>query len=164
MGGEGLQQVAEMAILNANYLKDRLKDYYTIIDVNEHGRVAHEFIIDTQEFKPYNISELDIAKRLIDYSFHPPTMSWPRNGVLMFEPTESESLEELDRLVNALISIRQDNNMLKNAPHSLDVIIDWPYNYSMEKAFYPLESLKTNKFWPITGRVDDLQGDRNLLS
>jgi len=175
MGGDGLKHASEIAVLNANYLKDRLKDYYTIIDVNENDRVAHEFIIDTTEFKNYNITDVDISKRLIDYSFHPPTMSWPRQNVLMFEPTESENKPELDRLVNALISIRKEideisisenytNNSLKNAPHSLDLISDWKYDYSMDKAFFPCESLKQHKFWPTHGRINDIEGDKRLLT
>ena len=174
MGKEGLIRATQTAILNANYLKDSLKDFYTIIDTNENGRVAHEFIIDTSEFREYNITEADIAKRMLDYSFHPPTMSWPRNKVLMFEPTESEGKEELDRLVRALISIRQEieeikkegdleNNVLKNAPHSLDLLTNWPYSYSMGKAYYPLPELTQQKFWPTTNRIDDIQGDKKML-
>ena len=175
MGQEGLKQASEMAILNANYLKDCLKDDFQIVDVNTEGRVGHEFIIDISDLKEkYKITETDIAKRLMDYSFHPPTMSWPRGSVLMFEPTESENREELDRLVRALKSIKQeiieiteenrDNNILKNAPHSLDLIKNWPYEYSTVQAYYPLPELEQNKFWPYTNRIDDLGGDRNLLS
>lgn len=175
MGSKGLKRASETAILNANYLKDKLKTHYTITDINEYGRVAHEFIIDTSEFREYKITELDIAKRLIDYSFHPPTMSWPRNNVLMFEPTESENLAELDRLVEALVSIRQEiddiiknknyeNNILKNSPHSLDLMMGWNHEYSMEKAYYPVPNLKKNKFWPTNTRINDIEGDKKLLS
>jgi glycine dehydrogenase len=175
MGNEGLKNSSINAILNANYLKESLKDDYTIIDVNKNGRVAHEFIIDISNLKKINITENDIAKRLIDYSFHPPTMSWPRMGVLMFEPTESESKEELDRLVLALKSIRkeiyeidrgeysQDDNVLKNAPHNIQMIKDWNYPYSFEKAFYPVDYLNENKFWPSVARVDDVYGDKQMM-
>ena len=176
MGNMELQNVSKIAILNSNYLKDSLKEYYTIIDVNENGRVGHEFIIDTSEFKKYNITELDISKRLIDYSFHPPTMSWPRQNVLMFEPTESESLEELDRLVEALISIRKEieeigngeytleDNVIVNSPHSFKMINDWKYSYTPKKAFYPVDNLLQNKYEvPIT-RVNDKYGDKKLLN
>ena len=175
MGNEGLKNSSINAILNANYLKESLKDDYTIIDVNKNGRVAHEFIIDISNLKKINITENDIAKRLIDYSFHPPTMSWPRMGVLMFEPTESESKEELDRLVLALKSIRkeiyeidrgeysQDDNVLKNAPHNIQMIKKWDYPYSFEKAFYPVDYLNENKFWPSVARVDDVYGDKQMM-
>ena len=144
------------------------------MDTNKNDKVAHEFIIDVSNFKNLNITELDIAKRLMDYSFHPPTMSWPRLGVLMFEPTETENKEELDRLVEALISIRKEiddieieknyeNNLLKNSPHSLDLIRDWPHSYSMEQAFYPVLNLRENKFWPTSTRIDDIIGDKKLL-
>ena len=175
MGIKGLQNATKGAILNANYLKQSLKDYYTIIDVNDNNMVAHEFIIDVSEFASVKITENDIAKRLMDYGFHPPTMSWPRKSVLMFEPTESESKEELDRLVNAMISIRSEikeiqdnkvclqNNLLKNAPHNTDSIINWQYPYSIEQAIYPDSSLKNNKFHIPIGRVNDVYGDTILL-
>jgi len=174
MGISGLKRASETAILNANYLKDQLKGHYKIVDTNEQGRVAHEFIIDASPLRKYKITELDIAKRMMDYSFHPPTMSWPRPGVLMFEPTESENKEELDRLVRALkkinleiqdiiMSENYENNLLKNAPHSLDLILDWPYEYEMKDAYFPLPELQENKFWPTTNRIDDIQGDKNLL-
>jgi len=175
MGYGGLLKATKIAILNSNYLKDKLKNYYKIIDINENNRVGHEFIIDVSEFQKYNISEQDIAKRLIDYSFHPGTMSWPRKGVIMFEPTESESKKELDRLVNSLVSIRneiqevidenydKENNVLKNAPHPIKMIKNWNYPYNMEKAFYPINDLEDFKFFPSIGRVNDVIGDRNLL-
>ena len=179
MGTAGLIKATEMALLNSNYLKHVLQNYYTIIDENKYGFVGHEFIIDVNEFKKYGINDNDIAKRLIDYNFHPPTMSWPRTGVLMFEPTESESKEELDRLTEAMISIRKEidecinlyeNNLdinssiLKNAPHALDQIINWNKEYTIEKAFFPVPSLKENKHFPSKSRVDDLYGDKLLLS
>lgn len=173
--GDNIRQSSEIAILNANYLKDSLKDYYTVVDVNKNGRVGHEFIIDVSEFFKHGITENDIAKRLIDYSFHPPTMSWPRKGVLMFEPTESESLNEIHRLRDAMISIRSEideviegkydkkNNVLVNSPHCQEMILDWDYPYSIEKAFYPVDNLKKNKYWPPVGRVDNVGGDKILL-
>ena len=175
MGNEGLTRATQIAILNANYLKESLKDYYTIKDLNENCRVAHEFIIDTSEFKKYGINDVDISKRLIDYSFHSPTMSWPRQNVLMFEPTESESKEELDRLIEALISIRKeissiknniyskDDNLLKNAPHTIDMLFNWNKPYSSKEACYPLNYLQKNKFWPSVSRVNDVLGDQNIL-
>ena len=175
MGSESLKYASQIAILNSNYLKFSLQDYYTIRDVNTKNYVGHEFIIDVSEFKKYGINENDIAKRLLDYSFHPPTMSWPRQGVLMFEPTESESKEELDRLIEAMISIRSeideiidgtyqsDNNVLKNAPHHIKMIENWIHPYNQSKAFYPVENLKTYKFWPKTSRIDDLYGDKMVL-
>ena len=127
------------------------------------------------EFKSLGINDKDIAKRLIDYGFHPPTMSWPVPNSLMIEPTESESKEELDRFIEAMNSIYdeimeikdgkypKENNVLVNAPHSLDDIIDWKFDYSIEKACYPVESLKKNKFWPSRSRINDIYGDKNLV-
>ena len=175
MGLEGLKKATKMAILNSNYLKNSLKDYFKIKDVNEHGMVGHEFIVDVSEYREYGITENDIAKRLIDYSFHPPTMSWPRGGVLMFEPTESESKEELDRLIIAMKSIKneleeikegtvsKDNNLLKNAPHCMEMVENWKFPYSIKDAFYPVEYLKKKKFNVPVGRVDDVYGDKVLL-
>ena len=160
----------ELAIENSNYIKQRLKDHYTI----DSNKSEHEFIIDLQEFKEFNITDVDIAKRLIDYSFHPPTMSWPKLNAIMIEPTESESKEELDRFIDAMISIRKEieeikngdycenDNVLKNAPHIIDDSIDWNYSYSREKAFFPMESLKKYKFWPSIKRVDDKFGDKKM--
>jgi glycine dehydrogenase len=174
VGSEGLKLASEQAILNANYLKDRLEDHYTIFKANDEDFVGHEFIINLEEFGKFNISDKDIAKRLIDYNFHPPTMSWPVSKSIMIEPTESENLEELDRFIEAMINIKneineikdgkftQDNNPLVNAPHSLDDISDWKFPYSTDKAFYPVESLKDNKLFPTRSRVDDIYGDRNL--
>ena len=176
MGTDGLKKATKMAILNSNYLKHSLQDNYTIVDVNKDGFVGHEFIIDVSEFKELDITENDIAKRLIDYSFHPPTMSWPRSGVLMFEPTESESKEELDRLILAMKSIRheiqaiedgvsqKDTNVLKNAPHSFQLVENWQYPYSIKDALYPVDNLYNRKFMNAIGRVDDVYGDKLLLS
>jgi glycine dehydrogenase len=174
VGSEGLKTASEQAILNANYLKDRLEDDFTIFKADDVSLVGHEFIINLEEFGKYNISDKDIAKRLIDYNFHPPTMSWPVSKSIMIEPTESEGLEELDRFVEAMLSIKkeindvklgkypQDNNPLVNAPHSLDDISNWEYPYSMDIAFYPTYSLRENKLFPTRSRVDDIYGDRNL--
>ena len=174
--GSDLKNATEAALLNSNYMKTKLDNYYTIIDVNENGYVGHEFIIDVSEFKKYNITENDIAKRLIDYSFHPPTMSWPRTSVLMFEPTESESKEELDRLIDAMINIRKEinyiiennidreDNILKNAPHTIKMLEDWKYEYSIQEAFYPIKNLYNRKFDIPVSRVNDLYGDKLLLS
>jgi glycine dehydrogenase len=160
----------ELAIENSNYIKQRLKDHYTI----DSNKSEHEFIIDLQEFKEFNITDVDIAKRLIDYSFHPPTMSWPKLNAIMIEPTESESKEELDRFIDAMISIRREieeikngeysenDNVLKNAPHIISDSLDWNYCYSREKAFFPMESLKKYKFWPSIKRVDDKFGDKKM--
>jgi glycine dehydrogenase len=160
----------ELAIENSNYIKERLINHFTI----DGRKSEHEFIVDLAEFKEYNITDVDIAKRLIDYSFHPPTMSWPKLNAIMIEPTESENREELDRFIDAMISIREeieeiknkkypmDNNVLKNAPHVKSEAMDWNYDYTMEKAFFPVESLKKNKFWPAIKRVDDKWGDKKM--
>jgi len=174
---EDLENITYKAILNANYLKKRLEDYYNIKYSNENGYVAHEFIIDVSEFKDIHITEKDIAKRLIDYSFHPPTMSWPVASSLMIEPTESESLVELDRFVDAMISIRKeldeirdnvyskDNNILVNAPHPLKRLFgEWDYPYGKEKAYYPIPQLKKRKKFPVVDRINDGDSDRCLLS
>lgn len=178
MGAEGLTRATEMAILNANYLKDRLKDHYPILYTGKNGRTAHEFIVDLRPFKQSaNIESIDIAKRLMDYGFHAPTMSFPVPGTLMIEPTESESKQELDRFCEAMISIREEigevengeadaeNNVLKNAPHTMRVAMaaEWKHPYSRDKAIFPLDYLRFNKFWPAVSRVDDAYGDRNLM-
>jgi glycine dehydrogenase len=174
VGSDGLREITESAILNANYLKQKLEDDYKIYSQNDKGFVGHEFIIDLREFKSIGITEKDIAKRLLDYSFHPPTMSWPILGSVMIEPTESESKEELDRFVDAMKSIREEireiergeftkeNNVLVNSPHPIKDIIDWKFDYSINKACFPLESLQDNKFWPSHSRIDDVYGDKNL--
>lgn len=178
MGAEGLTRATEIAILNANYLKDRLKDYYPILYTGKGGHSAHEFIVDLRGFKQRaGIESVDVAKRLMDYGFHAPTMSFPVPGTLMIEPTESESKSELDRFCDAMIRIREeihdvengdadpDNNVLKHAPHTMRVSLNeqWNRPYSREKAVFPMPELRFNKFWPSVSRVDDAYGDRNLM-
>jgi glycine dehydrogenase len=178
MGSEGLTRATEIAILNANYLKDRLKYHYPILYTGKGGHSAHEFIIDLREFKQRaGIESVDIAKRLMDYGFHAPTMSFPVPGTLMIEPTESESKNELDRFCDAMIHIREEirevengdtdpeNNVLKHAPHTMRVSLndEWHRPYSREKAVFPTPDLRFNKFWPTVSRVDDAYGDRNLM-
>jgi len=178
MGANGLRKATEIAILNANYIAFRLKDDYQILYKGESGLVAHECILDVRPFKDSAEVEVeDIAKRLIDYGFHAPTMSWPVAGTLMIEPTESESRAELDRFCDAMISIRKEisdiesgaldknDNMLKNAPHTAEEMAndEWVHSYSRIRAAYPVQSLKNNKFWPPVGRVDNTYGDRNLI-
>lgn len=176
MGAEGLTNATKMAILNANYLKSRLEGAYKILYSGKNGRCAHEMIVDCREFKSVGIEVEDIAKRLMDYGYHAPTVSFPVAGTLMIEPTESETKEELDRFCDTLLTIKSeidevargaydsDNNVLKNAPHTSTVAIadNWEYPYSREKAIYPLPFVKANKFWPAVGRVDNAYGDRNL--
>ena len=183
MGDEGLRNATKAALLNANYLLARLKDHYPILYTNDQGRCAHEFIIDARPFgKSAGIEVIDIAKRLQDYGFHSPTMSWPVPGTLMIEPTESESKEELDRFAEAMISIREEireieegkqprqGNVLKNAPHPQFDIVNgdgegnWDRPYSRAKAAYPLPYLEERKFWPAVGRVDDSKLPRTTLS
>lgn len=178
MGATGLLRATEIALLNANYMKARLQDHYPILYTNSADRCAHEFILDMRPFKATSgIESIDIAKRLQDYSFHGPTMSWPVANTLMVEPTESESLAELDRFCDALIAIRQeirdveegkvprDNNVLKNAPHPQHDLLsaEWNRPYTREQAAYPVESLRSKKFWPSVARVDDTFGDLNLF-
>lgn len=178
MGAEGLTNATKYAILNANYMKARLERYYPILYTGTNGRCAHEFIVDCRGFKhTVGVEVEDIAKRLMDYNFHAPTVSFPVAGTLMIEPTESESKEELDRFCDALISIRREieeiekgaadktNNVLKNAPHTTKVVLDdqWNKPYSREKAAYPLSYVKASKFWPTVGRIDNAYGDRNLI-
>ncbi|MBF4485899.1 MULTISPECIES: aminomethyl-transferring glycine dehydrogenase [unclassified Flavobacterium] len=174
MGAEGLKSATEHAILNANYMKSRFEGHYPILYTGECGRAAHEMILDCRAFKENGIEVGDIAKRLMDYGFHAPTVSFPVAGTLMIEPTESEDLAELDRFCDALISIRKEievataddkNNVLKNAPHTLAMLTtdNWDFPYTREKAAYPLEYIAENKFWPSVRRVDDAYGDRNLV-
>jgi glycine dehydrogenase len=177
MGGEGLRQATEVAILNANYIAHRLKDHYPILYTGTSGRVAHECIVDMRPLKEASgVTEEDIAKRLIDFGFHAPTMSFPVAGTLMVEPTESESKAELDRFCDAMIAIAEEvkavqdgaldsqDNPLANAPHTLaDVVADdWPHSYSREQAAWPVASLRSAKYWPPVNRVDNVYGDRNL--
>jgi glycine dehydrogenase len=178
MGGEGLTNATRVAILNANYLAACLKDHYSVVYTGKNGFVGHEMILECRNFKQLaDISEADIAKRLMDYGFHAPTLSFPVHGTLMVEPTESESLYELDRFVQALISIHHEimeikegkadrvNNVLKNAPHTAEEIAsdNWAHPYSREKAAFPLPWISDNKFWPSVARIDDAYGDRNLV-
>ncbi|CAD0001295.1 aminomethyl-transferring glycine dehydrogenase [Flavobacterium salmonis] len=174
MGAEGLKSATEHAILNANYMKSRFEGHYPILYTGECGRAAHEMILDCRSFKENGIEVGDIAKRLMDYGFHAPTVSFPVAGTLMIEPTESEDLAELDRFCDALIAIRKEietataedkNNVLKNAPHTLAMLTadTWDFPYTREKAAYPLDYIADNKFWPSVRRVDDAYGDRNLV-
>ena len=177
MGQDSLRKATQAAILSTNYLAKRLGEHYKILYTGKNNLVAHECIIDVRPFKEScGIEAEDIAKRLIDYGFHAPTMSWPVAGTLMIEPTESESLEELNRFCEAMIGIReeiraieegkssQDNNPLKNAPHCVDTLIEeWTYPYSKKEAYYPNNQIKHQKYWPPVGRVDNVYGDRNLV-
>jgi glycine dehydrogenase len=178
MGGAGLRKATQVAILSANYLATRLAPYYSILYTGANNRVAHECIIDIRPIKERSgISEEDIAKRLIDYGFHAPTMSFPVPGTLMVEPTESEPLSELDRLCEAMIAIHKEitaveerradpvNNVLRNAPHTLRDITDaaWPHPYSRAEAAYPLASLHADKYWAPVNRIDNVYGDRHLF-
>jgi len=177
LGGAGVKKATQVAILNANYVAQKLNAHYPVLYVGKNGRVAHECILDIRPIKAATgIAEIDIAKRLMDYGFHAPTVSFPVAGTIMVEPTESESKAELDRFIAALIAIREeirqiengvwtaDNNPLKNAPHSqADVIdADWKHPYSREQAVFPLPWVAANKFWPSVNRIDDVYGDRNL--
>ena len=174
LGAEGLTNATKHAILNANYMKARLEAHYPILYSGEMGRAAHEMILDCRAFEDNGIKVTDIAKRLMDYGFHAPTVSFPVAGTLMIEPTESEDLAELDRFCDAMISIRKEiaastkddaQNILKNAPHTLAMVTanEWVFPYSRENAAYPLEYIAENKFWPTVRRVDEAYGDRNLV-
>lgn len=178
MGGEGLTHATKVAILNANYIASRLKNHYKVLYKGRQGRVAHEMIFDMREFKKSaGIDVEDIAKRLMDYGFHAPTVSFPVPGTMMVEPTESESKKELDRFIDAMISIREEireieegiadrnDNVLKNAPHTIFEIAsdNWKHPYSREKAAFPKDWVKVNKFWPSVSRVDNAYGDRNFV-
>ena len=174
LGAEGLTNATKYAILNANYMKARLQKHYPVLYSGEMGRAAHEMILDCRAFEDNGIKVTDIAKRLMDYGFHAPTVSFPVAGTLMIEPTESEDLAELDRFCDALIAIRKEiaasskedaQNILKNAPHTLAMVTanEWTYPYTREQAAYPLEYIAENKFWPTVRRVDEAYGDRNLV-
>lgn len=177
LGESGMKQATEYAILNANYMKARLKKYFKILFTGKGGTCAHEFIVDLRPFKNAGIEAEDIAKRLMDYGFHAPTLSFPVAGTIMIEPTESENKQELDKFCDALISIFEEiksvengeadkkDNVLKNAPHTLSVITadDWNHAYSRSQAAFPLDYLKENKFWPSVSRVNNTYGDRNLV-
>ena len=178
LGGEGVTEATRMAILNANYIKESLKDYYPTLYSGKNGRCAHEMILACVEFKrDAGVEVGDIAKRLMDYGYHAPTVSFPVADTLMVEPTESESKDELDRFCSAMISIRKEideiisgkadkeDNVLHNAPHTAKAVIagEWTHRYSREKAVYPLKWVKDNKFWPSVARVDNVRGDKNLI-
>jgi glycine dehydrogenase len=180
LGAEGMTDATRYAILNANYLKSRLQGHYDVLYANHNGRVAHEMIFDLRPFKHGSgpsVDESDVAKRLMDYGFHAPTVSFPVAGTMMIEPTESESKDELDRFCDALIAIREEidaivtgkvdakDNALKNAPHTADQVTsdEWRHPYSREEAAYPLPFVRANKFWPAVARIDNPYGDRNLI-
>jgi glycine dehydrogenase len=177
MGSTGLTLATKYAILNANYMMERLSRHFKILYKGTHGRCAHEMIVDCRDFKKAGVEVEDIAKRLMDYGFHAPTVSFPVAGTLMIEPTESETKEELDRFCDALIEIRneireieegkadRENNVLKNAPHTASVVTsdDWDRPYSRKKAAYPLPFVESMKFWPSVSRIDNAYGDRNLV-
>ncbi len=177
LGASGVTDATRYAILNANYLKARLEPHYDVLYTRENGRVAHEMIFDLRKFKAKGVEEGDVAKRLMDYGFHAPTVSFPVPGTLMVEPTESESKDELDRFCDALIAIRQEiedvvtgtadpkDNVLKNAPHTAAAVTsdEWTHPYTREQAAFPLPWVKANKFWPSVARIDNPYGDRNLM-
>ncbi len=174
LGAKGVTDSTKLAILNANYIKERLNGHYKTLYTGEMGRAAHEMIIDCRDFKENGIEVVDIAKRLMDYGFHAPTVSFPVGGTMMIEPTESENRAELDRFCDAMISIRKEiafakkeepNNLLKNAPHTMAMITAdaWDLPYSRQEAAFPLEFVADNKFWPTVRRVDEAFGDRNLV-
>jgi glycine dehydrogenase len=172
-GPDGLKMATEYAILNANYLEALLKDYYPVLYTGERGRAAHEFIADCRPFKEQGVTVMDIAKRLMDYGYHAPTVSFPVHDTLMIEPTESESKAELDRFASAMIAIWHEiqkvnsentDNVLKNAPHTEEVVTAdvWFHKYTRKNAAFPLDYIRGNKFWPAVSRIDDAYGDRNL--
>ncbi|MBI3810472.1 MAG: aminomethyl-transferring glycine dehydrogenase, partial [Nitrospirae bacterium] len=178
MGGDGLTKATQVAILNANYMARRLEKHFPVLYTGKQGFVAHEFILDLRHFKESaGVEVMDVAKRLMDYGFHAPTVSWPVPGTLMIEPTESESKAELDRFCDALIAIRgeiqeivegrmpRDNNVLKNAPHTAEAVTatDWKHPYSREQAAFPAPWVRDHKFWPAVARIDDAYGDRHLI-
>jgi glycine dehydrogenase len=177
LGRDGLTDASKYAILNANYIKSRLESHYPVLYTRANGRVAHEMIFDLRGFKSAGIEEQDVAKRLMDYGFHAPTVSFPVAGTLMVEPTESEAKDELDRFCEAMIAIRQEiqdvidgradakDNVLKNAPHTAAAVAatTWTHPYTREQAVFPLPFVRANKFWPTVGRIDNPYGDRNLF-
>jgi glycine cleavage system P protein (glycine dehydrogenase) len=180
LGADGMTEATRVAILNANYIKARLESHYDVLYANHNGRVAHEMIFDLRPFKHGagpSVDEQDVAKRLMDYGFHAPTVSFPVPGTMMIEPTESEPKEELDRFCDALIAIRAEiqsvidgqadakDNVLKNAPHTAEAVTsdDWSHPYSREQAAYPLAWVRANKVWPSVARIDNPYGDRNLI-
>lgn len=177
LGAQGLRDATRLAILNANYIKARLEKDFEVVYSGRRGRVAHEMIIDCRSYKKFGIEAEDLAKRLMDYGFHAPTMSFPIPGTLMIEPTESEPLEELDRFCDAMLSIRREiadieqgrcevaGSPLKAAPHTLAVVTteEWSRAYSRRTAGFPNGAVDSDKYWPPVGRIDNVYGDRNLI-
>ena len=178
MGGDGLTDASKVAILNANYIAKRLEGHFQVLYTGAKGRVAHECILDCRGFKADSgIQAADIAKRLMDYGFHAPTMSWPVIGTLMVEPTESESKDEIDRFCDAMIASRKEvdtvssgeadaeDNVLINAPHTAREVggDEWTHPYSRQQAGWPIQGIRDHKYWPPVGRIDDAYGDRNLI-
>ena len=174
LGEDGLTESTKMAILNANYLKAKLSEHYPILYSGEKGFVGHEMIVDFRDYKAKGIEVTDVAKRLMDYGYHSPTVSFPVAGTLMIEPTESENKAELDRFIAAMASIKKEieaqgftdhNSVLKNAPHTQDMLTadEWPYEYTRQEAAFPLDYIRENKFWPFVRRVNEAYGDRNLV-
>jgi glycine dehydrogenase len=178
LGGDGLTEATKYAILNANYIKSKLENHYKILYTGSKGRIAHELILDCNQYlKTADVAVIDIAKRLMDYGFHAPTVAFPVGGTLMVEPTESEPLSEIDRFVDAMISIRKEiaaieegsvdkhENLIKHAPHTLAMVAtdNWSYPYTRETAAFPVPMAKEDKYWPAVTRIDDAWGDRNLV-
>jgi glycine dehydrogenase len=178
LGKHGLKRSTQVAILNANYIADRLDPHFPVVYRGSNGRVAHECVVDLAPFKDScGVTVEDVAKRLVDYGFHAPTMSWPVPDSLMIEPTESESKDEIDRFCNAMIQIREEirdiedgkatleNSLLTNAPHAYHLLVEekWDRPYSRKQAFFPTAESRENKFWPPVGRVDNVHGDKNLV-
>ena len=178
MGGAGLKKATQVAILNANYIAKRLEGAFEVLFKGRNDRVAHECIVDLRPLKESTgITEVDLAKRLMDYGFHAPTMSWPVGGTIMIEPTESESKSELDRFCDAMLSIRKEIQAVEDgtvtaeacvthqAPHTLDDLVDenWDRPYTREEAVFPSMQTRQAKFWPTVNRIDDVYGDRNLV-
>ncbi|MGN6492439.1 MAG: aminomethyl-transferring glycine dehydrogenase, partial [Agriterribacter sp.] len=178
LGADGVKAATEYAILNANYMRARLQNHYEVLYLGTNGTCAHEFIIDLRPFKTTaGIEAEDVAKRLMDYGFHAPTLSFPVPGTIMIEPTESEDIAELDRFCNAMISIHEEikaieegkssktDNPLKNAPHTMHVICadEWTHAYTRQEAAFPLPYIAVNKFWPSVSRINNTYGDRNLI-
>lgn len=177
LGGPGVTDATRYAILNANYVKARLAAHYPVLYARANGRVAHELIFDLRAFKAGGVEEMDVAKRLMDYGFHAPTVSFPVAGTLMVEPTESEDKAELDRFCDAMIQIRREidavisgrvdrsDNVLKNAPHTAESVSgdEWTHPYTRQEAAYPLPFVRARKVWPSVGRIDNPYGDRNLF-
>jgi glycine dehydrogenase len=177
LGAAGVVEATKYAILNANYMKARLEAHYPVLYARANGRVAHELIFDLRGFKSGGVDEMDVAKRLMDYGFHAPTVSFPVAGTLMVEPTESEDQAEIDRFCDALIQIRREiedvvtgkvdrkDNVLKNAPHTSEAVTAtaWTHAYTREEAAFPLPFVRARKYWPPVGRIDNPHGDRNLF-